>query len=137
MATAATLLTGGSLLALVGVFAGELGAFEPSAVSTRSIVATVYLFIFGSIVGFYAYLWLLRNSTASRVSTYAYVNPIIAVFLGWLLADESLSPRVLVAAVIIIGAVALIIRHGGEEDAVPDAPAEDFGCTNPPETLHA
>ena len=93
MATAAT-SDGGASLALVGVFAGELGRFDPSAVSTRSIVATVYLFVFGSIVGFYAYLWLLRNSTASRVSTYAYVNPIIAVFLGWLLAGEALSPRV-------------------------------------------
>ncbi len=137
MATAATLLSGGVVLSLVGVLAGELGAFDPSAVSTRSIVATLYLFVFGSIVGFSAYLWLLRVSTASRVSTYAYVNPIVAVFLGWALAGEPVSPRVLVAAVIIIGAVALIIRHGGEEEEAPDAPAEDFGCTNPPETLHA
>jgi drug/metabolite transporter (DMT)-like permease len=136
MATAATLVTGGSLLALVGVFAGELGAFDPSAVSTRSIVATVYLFIFGSIVAFSAYLWLLRVSTPSRVSTYAYVNPIIAVFLGWLLADETMTGRVIVAAVIIVGAVALIIRHGGEEESA-DAPAEDFGCAKAPETLHA
>ncbi len=134
MATAATLLTGGGLLALVGVIAGELGRFDPSAVSTKSIVATIYLFIFGSIVGFSAYLWLLRNATASRVSTYAYVNPIVAVFLGWALAGEPLSPRVLVAAVIIIGAVALIIRHGGEEE---NATAEDFGCAKAPETLHA
>jgi len=139
MATAATLLTGGGLLALVGVVAGELGRFDPSAVSAKSIVATIYLFIFGSIVGFSAYLWLLRVSTASRVSTYAYVNPIVAVILGWALAGESLSGRVLFAAAIIVGAVALIIRHGGEEEGVPEAPgtAEDFGCAKAGETLHA
>jgi drug/metabolite transporter (DMT)-like permease len=137
MATAATLLTGGALLALVGVFAGELGRFDPAAVSTKSIVATFYLFVFGSIVGFYAYLWLLRVETASRVSTYAYVNPIVAVFLGWALAGETLTPRVLVAAVIIVAAVALIIRHGGEAEGVPEAVPEDFGCTKAPETLHA
>jgi drug/metabolite transporter (DMT)-like permease len=131
MATAATLLTGGALLALLGVLSGELGRFDPAAVSTRSIVATLYLVVFGSLVGFSAYLWLLRVETASRVSTYAYVNPIVAVFLGWALAGETLSPRVLVAAVIIVSAVALIIRHGGEDEAVvPETAAA-------PETLHA
>jgi drug/metabolite transporter (DMT)-like permease len=137
MATAATLLTGGALLALVGIAAGELGRFDPATVSAKSIVATIYLFLFGSIVGFSAYLWILRVSTVSRVSTYAYVNPIVAVFLGWLLAGETLTPRVLIAAVIIVGAVALIIRHGGEDEIVPEAVEEDFGCTKAPETLHA
>ena len=65
--------------------------------------------------GFSAYLWLLRVTTASRVSTYAYVNPIVAVLLGWALAGEALTPRVFVAAAVIVGAVALIIRHGGED----------------------
>ena len=137
MATAATLLTGGGLLALVGVVAGELGRFDPAGVSTKSVVATIYLFLFGSIVGFGAYVWLLRVSTASRVSTYAYVNPIVAVFLGWALAGETISPRVLVAAAIIVAAVALIIRHGGEDEIAPEAAEEDFGCTKAPETLHA
>ena len=137
MATAATLLTGGALLALVGSAAGELSRFDPSAVSAKSVVATLYLFVFGSIVGFSAYLWLLRVSTASRVSTYAYVNPIVAVLLGWALAAEPLTPRVFVAAAVIVGAVALIIRHGGEEVA-PAAPEEvDLGCAKAPETLHA
>ncbi len=75
MATAATLLTGRRAAGALGLAAGELGRFDPAAVSTRSVVATVYLLIFGSIVGFSAYLWLLRVTTASRVSTYAYVNP--------------------------------------------------------------
>ncbi len=75
MATAVTLLCGGAGLALVGLAAGELSRFDPAAVSARSVVATVYLFVFGSIVGFSAYLWLLRVTTVARVSTYAYVNP--------------------------------------------------------------
>ena len=139
MATAATLLWGGALLAALGAASGELARFDPAAASARSVVATVYLFIFGSIVGFTAYLWLLRVTTASRVATYAYVNPIVAVFLGWALADEPLTPRVFAAAAIIVGAVALIIRHGGEEEEeIASAGGDDdFGCAKAPETLHA
>ncbi len=132
MATSATLLTGGTLVATVALAAGELSRFDPAAVSTKSIVATLYLFVFGSLVGFSAYLWLLRVSTASRVSTYAYVNPIVAVFLGWALAGEELTPRVFVAAAVIVGAVAVIIRHGGEEIA-PEKPED----AEAPEQLHA
>jgi len=136
MATAATLLAGGALLAAAGAAAGELSRFDPGAVSAKSVVATVYLFIFGSIVGFSAYLWLLRVTTAARVATYAYVNPIVAVLLGWTFAGEALTPRVFVAAAVIVGAVALIIRHGGEAPA-PSPDDEDFGCAKAPETLHA
>jgi len=135
MATAATLLAGGVLLALAGAAAGELSGFDAAAVSAKSVVATLYLFVFGSIVGFSAYLWLLRVTTASRVATYAYVNPIVAVLLGWALAGEALTPRVFIAAAVIVGAVALIIRHGGETAA--PSPEEDFGCAKAPETLHA
>ncbi len=137
MATAATLLWGGALLAAVGIAAGELARFDPAAVSTKSVVATAYLFVFGSLVGFSAYLWLLRVTTASRVATYAYVNPIVAILLGWALANEPLTPRVYVAAAIIVGAVVLIIRHGGEEEAASAPDDDDFGCAKAPETLHA
>ena len=137
MATASTLLCGGLGLVLVGLSSGELSRFDPSAVSARSVVATVYLFVFGSIVGFTAYLWLLRVTTVARVSTYAYVNPIVAVFLGWALAGEPLTPRVAMAAAVIVGAVAIIIRHGGEEgDAAPSG-EPGLGCEKAPETLHA
>ena len=137
MATAVTLISGGACLALLGLSLGELGRFDPSAVSTRSVVAVLYNFVFGSIVGFSAYLWLLRVTTASRVSTYAYVNPIVAVFLGWALAGEPLTPRVFLAASVIVGAVALIIRHGGE-DLEETAPEDrDLGCAKAAETLHA
>jgi drug/metabolite transporter (DMT)-like permease len=137
MATAVTLVCGGACLALLGLSLGELGRFDPAGVSTRSVVALLYNFVFGSIVGFSAYLWLLRVATVSRISTYAYVNPIVAVFLGWALAGESLTPRVFIAAAVIVGAVALIIRAGGEES--PEIPREDsdLGCTKAPETLHA
>jgi drug/metabolite transporter (DMT)-like permease len=70
--------------------------------------AFVYLTIVGSLLGFTAYIWLLKVQPAARVATYAYVNPLVAVFLGWALAGESLSARTAIAAAIIIGAVALI-----------------------------
>ena len=136
MATAVTLLSGGAWLAGLGLLSGELARFDPAAVSMKSVLAVIYLFVFGSIIGFSAYLWLLRVTTASRVSTYAYVNPIVAVFLGWALAGEVLSRRVFLAAAVIVGAVALIIRHGGEVDVA--APEDsDLGCAKPAETLHA
>lgn len=136
MATAVTLLAGGACLAALGLFTGELARFDPSGVSARSVAAVLYNFVFGSIVGFSAYLWLLRVTTVSRVSTYAYVNPIVAVFLGWALAGEALTPRVFVAAAVIVGAVALIIRAGGDEHEVAPQDA-DLGCTKAPDTLHA
>ena len=137
MATAVTLLCGGAGLALLGLSVGELARFDPSAVSSRSILATVYLLVFGSIVGFSAYLWLLRVTTVARVSTYAYVNPIVAVILGWALAGEPLTARVALAAAIIVCAVALIIRHGGEDAEIVRADETDLGCEKAPETLHA
>jgi drug/metabolite transporter (DMT)-like permease len=132
MSTAITLIGGGALLALLGLFGGELARFDPAAVSTKSLLALAYNFVFGSIVGFSAYLWLLRVATASRVSTYAYVNPIVAVFLGWALAGEPLTARVFLAAAVIVGAVALIIRHGGEEveDAAPASALAASGAEN-------
>jgi drug/metabolite transporter (DMT)-like permease len=137
MATAVTLLCGGAGLAILGAAAGELSRFDPAAVSARSVLATAYLFVFGSIVGFSAYLWLLRVTTVARVSTYAYVNPIVAVVLGWALADEPLTPRVALAAAVIVGAVALIIRHGGEDAELVRPDETDLGCEKAPETLHA
>jgi drug/metabolite transporter (DMT)-like permease len=130
MSTAATLLCGGLFLAVLGIGRGELATFDPSGVSLKSIVATVYLLFFGSIVGFTAYLWLLRATTASRVSTYAYVNPIVAVFLGWALAGEPLNHRVFLAGAVIVGAVAMLIRHGGEELESVAIEEPDLACAD-------
>ncbi len=137
MATAVTLVSGGAGLALIGALSGELGRFDPAGVSARSAVATVYLLVFGSLVGFSAYLWLLRNTSVARVSTYAYVNPVVAVALGWAIAGEPLSARVALATAVIVGAVAWIIRHGGEDAEVVHADEADLGCEKAPETLHA
>ncbi len=101
------MVAGGALLLLAGWVLGE--RVVPAAVSLESLFALVYLIVFGSIIAYTAYNWLLRNADTAKVSTYAYVNPIVAVFLGWALADEILTPRTVLAAFVIIGAVALII----------------------------
>jgi drug/metabolite transporter (DMT)-like permease len=102
------MLVGGVALSVLGLGLGEPWRVDPSAFSARSILALLYLVVFGSIVAFSAYVWLLRVSTPARVSTYAYVNPVVAVFLGWLLADEALTVRMLIAAAVIVSGVALI-----------------------------
>ena len=108
MAAATQMLTAGVLLALLGVGAGERIAWD--AIGWRSAAAWGYLVVFGSLIAFTAYTWLLRVDRASRVGTYAYVNPVVAVLLGWSLANEPLTPRVIGAAVTVIGAVVLIRR---------------------------
>ncbi len=109
LATAMEMLAGGALLLVAGLLTGEAGQIRLDQVSPRSLLALGYLIVFGSLVGFSAYIWLLRVSTPARVSTYAFVNPVVAVFLGWTLAGESLTPRTLVAAVVIVTAVVLIV----------------------------
>jgi len=121
-------LAGGAALWILAAFLGEWRAFHFSAVSLRSGVALVYLIVFGSGLGFTAYLYLLKNSTPSRVGTYALANPVVALFLGWALAGESVTLRTGLASLVILTAVLLVITapHGGRahaEDAIP-APGE-------------
>jgi drug/metabolite transporter (DMT)-like permease len=106
--TSMEMLCGGAMLLLVGVLAGELRTFDPSRFSTASLLALAYLTVFGSLVAFTAYIWVLGNAPTSLVSTYAYVNPVVAVFLGWLLLAEPITLRMVVAGGIILAAVALI-----------------------------
>ncbi|MCS6935969.1 MAG: drug/metabolite exporter YedA [Candidatus Bipolaricaulota bacterium] len=108
LATGMEMIMGGALQTLVGLLMGEWGRLELGAVSWRSALAFLYLIVFGSWVGFSAYIWLLRVTTAAIASTYAYVNPVVAVLLGWALAGESFSERTLLAAAMIVLAVALI-----------------------------
>lgn len=114
------MLAGGGLMLVVGLIRGEWANFAPANVSTNSWLALAYLTIFGSIVGFTAYSWLLKNVEPSLASTYAYVNPIVAVFLGWAVAGESLTGQMLLGAGIVVGSVVLITSHekddGGEEE---------------------
>jgi drug/metabolite transporter (DMT)-like permease len=108
VATSGQMLFGGAFLLLLGLGTGEAAEVDPAGFSTLSVLSLAYLIVFGAIVGYSAYVWLLRVSTAARVSTYAYVNPVVAVFLGWLLADEPVTPRVAIAAAVIVSGVAVI-----------------------------
>ncbi len=114
MGTAIEMIAGGILLALVGFLAGESARLNLNNVSSNSAFAFIYLILFGSIVGFSAYTWLLRVVSPARVSTYAYVNPVIAVSLGWAMAGEALTLRTLISAAIIIASVALITIMRGQ-----------------------
>jgi drug/metabolite transporter (DMT)-like permease len=109
--TAMSMLAGGALLLSAAVVAGDFGRLDPGAISLKSVLALVYLIIFGSLVAFSCYLWIMKAATPARASTYAYVNPVIAVVLGWLLAGEAMSPRVILSAGVIVVAVALIIAR--------------------------
>ncbi len=110
------MLAGGALLAVAGAVTGELGETRLDAFSGRSLAAFGYLIVFGSLVAFSAYAWLLRATRTSLVATYAYVNPVVAVMLGWAVLGESVDARMLVAGGVIVAAVALIV-------SAPRAPA--------------
>lgn len=112
MSTGMQLLAGGVMQMGLSAVTGELAAFNPAAVSAQSWIAMIYLAIFSSIIAFSAFIWLLRVESAARVSTYAYINPLIAVMLGWLLVGETLSPLMIVAAGVIVTSVILIISRG-------------------------
>lgn len=108
MATAQQMLAGGTALMLLALISGEAARLDPSGASARSLLAVVYLIVFGSLIGYSSYIWLLGVSTPARVSTYAYVNPLVAVVLGWLFAGEALTPRTFIAAGVIVGGVVLV-----------------------------
>jgi len=106
--TAIQMFAGGVGLFLLGTATGEWRALELSAVTTRSLVSLGYLIVFGALIGFASYAWLLRNAPLPLVSTYAYVNPVVALFVGAWLGAEELNARILMAAAIIVGSVVLI-----------------------------
>jgi drug/metabolite transporter (DMT)-like permease len=108
LTTGMEMLGGGVLLVIVGLLTGELSGFDVHHVSRASAIGLVYLITFGSLLGFTSYIWLLDKVSPARLGTYAYVNPIVAVVLGWAIAGEKLSMRTGVAAAIVICAVALI-----------------------------
>jgi drug/metabolite transporter (DMT)-like permease len=108
MSTGMQMLAGSVSLFLVSLLTSELKGFSFAQVSANSWWGLVYLITFGSLVGFVSYGWLLHNAPVSLTSTYAYVNPVVAVFLGWLLANEELNARIGIASAIIIGSVIFI-----------------------------
>jgi len=125
------MMAGSISLLLVGVVRGELSTFEPSAVSNNSLFGLAYLIIFGSLVGFTAYSWLLKNARPSMVATYAYVNPVIAVILGWLIAGESMTGQMLIGAGIVVGSVVLITSQNSEENEAETDVHESIGPNRP------
>lgn len=109
MGAAMQSLCGGVALWIAGFLSGEVHDFHPAAVTLRSWLAIAYLVFFGSMVGFTAYIYILKKSTATRVATYAFVNPVVALFLGWLLLGEAITFRTVIAAAVILTAVLLVI----------------------------
>jgi len=112
--SAMQLLTGGLCLGIASIATGELSRIGPHTFAPKSVIAVLYLIIFGSWIAFTAYSWLTRVASPSLLATYAYVNPVVAVFLGWMFAGELLTTRMLVAAAVIICGVAMITLGTGQ-----------------------
>jgi drug/metabolite transporter (DMT)-like permease len=104
------MLLGGLVCALTGALAGEFGDLHPAEFSTESVLGLAYLIVFGSWLAFTAYAWLLQNAPVSRVATYAYVNPVVAIALGWAILDEAVTAITFVGAAIIVTSVAAVVR---------------------------
>jgi drug/metabolite transporter (DMT)-like permease len=104
----ANMLTGGLALILLGALAGEVATFSPAAVTSRSFLGFLYLISFGSLLGFTAYVWLLRHASAAVATSYAYVNPVVAIALGWAFAGEAVTARVGAATIVVVAGVGII-----------------------------
>jgi drug/metabolite transporter (DMT)-like permease len=111
LAMATTTIGGGALALIVGFLVGEGSDLDFGALSARSLVGFVYLVLIGSVVGFSAYVWLLKNAPISKVATYAYVNPVVALFLGWLILSEDIRLSSLIGAAIIVASVAFVVTR--------------------------
>ena len=115
MSTGMQMLAGSVALLVIGAAIGEPARLHPTQISAASWIGWVYLVTFGSLIGFTAYIYLLQAVTPAKASTYAYVNPLVAVFLGWAVAGEPVTARTLIAAAIILAGVAMItmsVRRG-------------------------
>ena len=129
-ASAMQMLGGGAALMITAAAHGDLAAYAHGTISARSWMAFVYLIVAGSLVGFSTFGWLMKHSTPARVSTYAYVNPLVAVFLGWLVLGEPVTARTFTAAAIIILSVAVITTQrvrsaAAKSPAFPETSPED------------
>ncbi len=141
-ASGVEMIAGGLILLIASAITGELLTFDPAAVSTASWLGVLYLLFVGSLVGYTTFLWLLQVAPLPRVATYAYVNPVVAVFLGAWLAQEPLTPRTIVASVVIIAAVVLIVTARGRVQSTaasvqPERAAADADEDRAPEPAAA
>ena len=121
--SATQMVAGGAALLIIGALSGEAGRLDLTHASMRSILGFFYLVSFGSLVGYTAYIYLLNHTSAAKASTYAYVNPVVAVFLGWLLAHETVTSRTLLAAAVILAGVAIITVARDPHPKVAAVPA--------------
>jgi drug/metabolite transporter (DMT)-like permease len=136
LSTSMEMLAGGAFMLIAGVLLGQGAQIRFDQISVLSLLALGYLVVFGSLIGFTAYVWLLKVSTPARVSTYAFVNPVVAVFLGWALAGEELSLRVLAAAAVIIVAVMLItLNQTARSSRTAPAPSREVAETTLAESI--
>ena len=118
VATGYETLIGGLVLTTIGLATTSPSDLDPSGWSTRSILGLVYLILAGSVVGYTAYAWLLGNAPVGLVSTYAYVNPVVAIALGVIVLDETITARVIAGAVLVLIAVAIVVRRESEPGEV-------------------
>jgi drug/metabolite transporter (DMT)-like permease len=102
------MIAGGMIILGTAALAGQFAHFQPTSVSWDAILAWLFLVIFGSLVGFTAYIWLLGVTSIAKAGTYAYVNPVVAVFLGWAILREPITVRTILAAVVILAGVGLV-----------------------------
>jgi drug/metabolite transporter (DMT)-like permease len=114
VATGYEMLAGGLALTAIGLATSSPARLDPSSWSGRSLFGLAYLIVFGSLVGYTAYAWLLANAPIGQVSTYAYVNPVVAIALGVLVLDEKLTARIIGGALLILAAVAIVVRRESE-----------------------
>jgi drug/metabolite transporter (DMT)-like permease len=128
VATGYETLIGGLVLGTIGLATTSSSRLDPSGWSTRSVLGLVYLILVGSVVGYTAYAWLLGNAPIGLVSTYAYVNPVVAIALGVLVLDEHLTARILAGALLILAAVAIVVRRESQPGEVvgPDGNAAEL-----------
>ena len=125
LSAAMQMLCAGVLLAVAGLAMGEGSRVHPGAVSSASLAALAFLIVFGSLVAFTAYAWLLKNASTTLLSTYAYVNPVVAVFLGWALVGEHVGPKEIAAGVVIVSSIGLLV-FGRDTPVVAEPTAESL-----------
>jgi len=128
VSTGAQMLVGGAALLVVGLLVGEAGLVKPETFSMDSLLALAYLIVFGSVIAYTAYTWLLQHAPVSRVATYAFVNPVVAIILGTVLINEEINATMIIGAAMIVVAVAIVVRT---ESQTPKPDAEEEAATTP------
>jgi drug/metabolite transporter (DMT)-like permease len=119
MSAAAQMLAGGILLAVAAAIFGEFRGFHPQSVSREAWFALAYLIVAGSIIGFTAYVWLIHHQSPTKVGTYAYVNPVVAVIVGYFLGGETVGPRTLLGTLLVLVSVVVITTTPSKQPAAP------------------